>query len=293
MYKLPSFLAFALCGGLVFSSTAKAEETEQKYSDLRANFRRIALELASTEVKNAKYYEDNPNSELSADSKSTVKGVFDFVLEYEQPEWQWNNSLFAEYGKTKLRPSTGPSSTSEDADEILLTTDYSRKMWRFERDNADVGPFASLAYQTEFEPNDDAPRQKTFRGKTGLKVFNGDIIKELYAAAVGEYDMTYSSKHTTKSAYELGWRTEYVQSDDVKYQLEGYFRDYLSYSRYIPTDLKYELSAIGRVAVKLRQNFSLAPYVQYFMGEARSVNKTGSNFMIGLSFAYDQIFNLR
>ncbi len=293
MNKKLSLLALGACIFGTISTAAQAEETEQKYSDLRANFRRIALEIASTEVKNAKYYSDNPNSELSADSKSSIKGVFDFVLEYEQPDWQWNNSLFAEYGKTKLRPANEPSTTSEDADQILLTTDYNRKMWRFEKDNADVGPFASLAYQTEFERNDDAPRQKIFRGKTGIKVFNGDIIKELYAAAVGEYDMTYSDKHTTKSAYEIGWRGEYVQSDDVKYQLEGYFRDYLSYSRYVPTDLKYELSTTGRVAVKLRNNFSLAPYVQYFMGEARNINKTGSNFMIGLSFAYDQIFNLR
>ena len=52
--------------------------------------------------KNADLYVDNPNSQLSADSKTMIKGVFDFVLEYEQPNWQWNNSLFMEYGRTEL-----------------------------------------------------------------------------------------------------------------------------------------------------------------------------------------------
>ena len=285
-------LSALLCCGTFLTSTAWADESSQNLSNLRANFRRVALDIASTEVQNGEYYTDNPNSKLSADSQTMIKGVFDFVLEYEQPQWQWNNSLFAEYGRTKLRPANGNDTTSEDADKILLSSDYNRKMWRFEADNADIGPFASIAYQTEFKPNKPAPRQKVFRGKTGMKIFNGNIIKELYAAAVAEYDMTYSDRKNTKSAYEIGWRTEYVQSDQVKFQFEGYFRDYLSYSEYVYTDLKYELSAIARMDVKIRNNFSLAPYIQYFQGEARGVGKTGSNFMIGLSFAYSELFGL-
>ena len=287
-YVLPA----TLCCGIMFGSTAMADESSQNLSNLRANFRRVALEMASTEVQNGEYYADNPNSKLSADSQTMIKGVFDFVLEYEQPEWQWNNSLFAEYGRTKIRPAHGENTTSEDADKILLSSDYNRKMWRFEADNADIGPFASVAYQTEFKPNKPAPRQKVFRGKTGMKIFNGNIIKELYAAAVAEYDITYSERKNTKSAYEIGWRTEYVQSEQVKFQFEGYFRDYLSYSEYVYTDLKYELSAIARMDVKILNNFSLAPYIQYFQGEARGVGKTGSNFMIGLSFAYSELFGL-
>ena len=286
-----TFLMTAVACGLLFTSAARADEAENS-GELRANFRRVALEMASTEVQNAKYYNDNPNSQLSADSQTMIKGVFDFVLEYEKPDWQWNNSLFAEYGRTKIRPNDGDTTTSEDADQILLTTEYNRKMWRFEPDNADVGPFASLGYQTEFKANKPAPRQKVFRGKTGVKMFNGDIIKDLYVAAVGEYDMTYSDNRNAKSAYEIGWRTEYAQSEQVKFQFEGYFRDYLTYSEYVSTDLKYELSATARMDVKIRNNLSLAPYVQYFQGEARGVGKTGSNFMIGLSLAYSDLFKL-
>lgn len=280
-------IALLSCCLLPFNAVA-----DDTIGELRANFRRVALEMSSTEVQNAKYYTDNPNSQLSTDSQNMIKGVFDFVLEYEQPTWQWNNSLFAEYGRTKIRPADDETTTSEDADQILFTTDYNRKMWHWDFDNVDAGPFASLAYQTEFKANNPAPLQKIFRGKAGIKAFNGDIIKDLYVAAVGEYDLTYSDEHTTKSAYEIGWRTEYVNSDQVKFQFEGYFRDYLTYSEYVATDLKYELSAIARMDVKIKNNFSLAPYMQYFQGEARGVGKTGSNFMIGLSFAYSELFNI-
>ncbi len=271
-------------------NTAAADDGEK--SDLRANFRRVALEMSSTEVKNADLYVDNPNSQLSADSKTMIKGVFDFVLEYEQPNWQWNNSLFMEYGRTELKPVDEEHTTNEDADKILLTSDYNCKLWKLDFDDADAGPFASVAYQTEFTRNNDAPRMKVVRGKSGLKLFNGDVIKELYAAAVGEYDFTYSNAEVTKSAYEIGIRAEKPISDQVKFQLEGYFRDYLSYSEYVATDLEYELSVTGRMDVKVYQKFSLAPYVSYFQGKARSASREGSNFLIGLSFAYADLFDL-
>lgn len=258
-------------------------------SPLRANFKRVALELSSTEVKNAQKYENSPNSKLSADGETIVKGVFDFVLEYEQPTYQWNNSVFMEYGKTKLKPASGQDTSTENADKILLTTDYAAKVWKY--DDADVGPFASLGYQTEFEPNEGAPRTKTIRGMGGIKLFNGTYIKELYAAWVQELDLTYSEEDS-KSAYEIGIEAEYPLRDGVKFQLESYFRDYFAYSRYVGTDFKYEFSLIGRMDVKINQTLSLAPYVQYFRAQDRQSGVYGSNFMIGLSLAYADLFNL-
>ena len=58
---------------------------EAGVSPWKADFRRVALEFSSTEVKNAKAYANSPNSQLSADSQTVVKGVFDFMLEYQQP----------------------------------------------------------------------------------------------------------------------------------------------------------------------------------------------------------------
>lgn len=288
IHKLPVAIA-ALC--IVVTTVANAEEQKEK-SALRANFRRVALEMSSTEVRNAELYVDNPNSELSSDSKNMIKGVFDFVLEYEQSDWQWNNSLFMEYGRTELKPVGEEDTTNEDADKILFSSDYNHKLWHLDFQNADAGPFASLAYQTEFTKNNDAPRQKVARGQVGLKLFNGQFIRELYASAVGEYDFTYSGDEVRKAAYEIGIRAEKPISDQVKFQLEGYFRNYVSYSSYVETDLKYELSLTGRMDVKIYKQFSLAPYISYFQGRARGVDKEGSNFLIGLSFAYSDLFNL-
>lgn len=287
---MPNRIILTAAALMLFSFPAFADDSGiPPEGRLRANFRRVALDISSTEVSNAKEYQNSPNSNLSADSETVFKGVFDFVLEDEHPDWQWNNSLYMEYGRTKLRPAEGESTTSESADKILLTSDYNRKMWRYKE--AHVGPFASLGYQTEFTANNDAPRNKTFRGKAGIKLFNGKYIKELYAAAVEELDLTYS-RSDTKTAYEIGIRAEYPLREGVKFQLESYFRDYLIYSRYVGTDFKYEFNLTSRMDVKIKNNFSLAPYITYFQAQAREAPVEGSNFMIGLSFSYSGLFNL-
>lgn len=269
---------------------AAAAEAPSSVNQLRANFKRVALEMSSTSVENAEQYQDSPNSKLSADSETVIKGVFDFALEYEMPHGQWNNSVYAEYGKTTLKPVDGEKSSTENADKILLTSDYARKTWRYK--DADLGPFASIGYQTEFTANNDAPRTQTLRAKEGLKMFNGQYIKELYIAPVEELDFTYSDSPDSKIAYEIGLNAEYPLRDGVKFQLESYFRDYVYYSTYRGTDFDYEFNLTSRMDVKLNDTLSLAPYISYFRAQDRQSDVAGSNFMIGLSLAYSDIFGL-
>lgn len=258
-------------------------------NSFRANFKRVALDLSSTEVKNADRYKDSPVTQLSADSETVIKGVFDFALEYETPRSYWENSIFAQYGKTKLRPSQGPDTTSENTDQILLTSDYTHKMWKYEE--ADIGPFGSLGYETEFTDNDDSPRRKIFRGKAGIKLFNGQYTKDLYIAAVGESDLTYAQA-VNKSAWEIGATYDYPLRDGVKFHIEGYFRDYLTYSRYQGTDFRYELNVVSRMDVKLNNTLSLSPFISYLQAQSREANVEGSNFMVGISLSYSDLFDL-
>lgn len=282
-------LLFGLLAATVsFNAYAEDAADKDKYG-WRLNFRRVALDVTSTEVKNADKYQDSPVTSLSSDSETIIKGVFDGVLEYEQPKYQWNNSLFMEYGKKTIKKADGEKTRNENADEILFTSDYTRKVWKYKE--ADVGPFGSLGYQTEFTDNEDSPRMKVLRGKGGIKLFNGKYIKELYVAGVGEHDMTYSDE-VNKFAAEIGTRMEYPLREGVKFQLEGYYRDYISYSEYIGTDLKYDLNVTGRMDVKLFDSISLAPFASYRMAESREAGEVGSNFTIGLSLTYSDLFNL-
>ncbi len=285
MKKISAFLLVALLPGLVLADADNAKK------DLVLNVRRIGLEWSKTKVRNSADYQDSPVSALKADSQDFIKGVFDTVVEYNKDRVQWNNGLFMEYGETKLKPYQGDETVSENADDILVSSNLSYECFEFA--GIKFGPTVRAAYDTEFKTADTTPRQNIVRANAGLSLFDNAIIKSLYLTGVYEYDFTFSDEKTSKLAAELGWRLEYQVREGVKFSTNGYYREYLSYSEYVPTDLERDLSAIVRLDTNLWGDLTMGPYVQYRRARARGVDVYGSNFIMGISFNYITSFGLR
>ena len=283
MKKISLFLLVSLLPGLAMADDAK--------KDLVLNVRRIGLEWSKTQVRNSADYQDSPVSALKADSQDFIKGVFDSALEYNKDRLQWDNGLFMEYGETKLKPYQGPQTVSENADDILLSSNLSYDCFEFA--GIKFGPTVRAAYDTEFKTADTTPRQNIVRANAGLSLFDNAIIKSLYLTGVYEYDFTYSNEKTSKLAAELGWRLEYQVREGVKLSTNGYYREYLSYSEYVPTDLERDLSAVVRMDTNLWGDLTMGPYVQYRRARARGVDVYGSNFIMGISFNYITSFGLK
>ena len=266
------------------------EVVESTPASMVLSVRRIGLDLSQTTVRHASQYKDSPISALSADSQEFIKGVFDTALEYKKNRLQWDNSLFMEYGETKLKPSGEPSTSSENSDDILVSSNLEYGCW--ETSGFKFGPTVRAAYDTEFVASGDAPRQNVIRANAGLSLFDNAVIKSLYITGVYEYDFTYADEKTSKLAAEIGWRLEYDIREGVKFSSNGYYREYLSYSIYVPTDLERDLSAVARLDTNLWGDLTMGPYVQYRRARARGVDVYGSNFILGISFNYITKFGL-
>jgi hypothetical protein len=275
-------ICIPLCG--LFGAPAFAAE------DLKLNVRRIGLDLSETSVGNAQAYANSPVSQLHANGQEYLKGVSDVALEYVHDDFTWTNSVFAEYGRTEIKPAGAPKQVNESADQLLLSSDYAHKLWEWS--GLKFGPMARVQYQTEFTENGAVPRQNLGRGLAGLKLFDHSVIKDLYAAGVYEYDWTYSDAKAGKTAAELGWRLEYELRSGVKLSTNGYYREYLGYSQYVGTDLERDLSATARMDVNLFNNLTMGPYVQYRRARSREAEVYASNLTLGLSFSYINLFDL-
>ena len=285
MKKISWVALLGLLPGMALADDAVADKGK-----LTLAVRRIGLEWSQTDVKNADVYEDSPVSALKADSQTFVKGVFDTALEYSKNRFQWDNSLFMEYGETKLKPVAEPETVSENADDILLSSNLSYACWEFS--GFKFGPTVRAAYDTEFKTADGTPRQNILRTNAGISLFDNEIVKSLYLTGVYEYDFTYAGEQTSKLAAEIGWRLEYKIRDGVKLSSNGYYREYLSYSLYEKTDLERDLSAVLRLDTNLWGDLTMGPYVQYRRARARGVDVYGSNFIMGISFNYITSFGL-
>ncbi len=283
-------LSAVLLGVFIIPCAAFADDATASNQTLKLDVRRIGLELSKTTVSNASEYADSPVSALNASSQDYIKGVLDTVLEYNKNKFKWDNGLFAEYGRTTLRPYNGPTTTDQNADKITLSSDLSYACWDFV--GLKLGPTVRSAYDTQFRDNSDAPRQNIIRASAGISLFDHKILKTLYVTGLYEYDFTYAGAQTSKDGMEAGWRAEYEIREGVKFTTNGYYREYFEYSDYVPTDLRRDLSAVVRLDTNLWGNLTMGPYVKYRLAKARGADVYGSNFMMGVSFNYINKFNL-
>ena len=284
--KVSVFLMIAMLPMLSMADQGQVDSN----ASLKLAIRRIGLEWSRTDVKHAGEYQESPVSALKADSQTFVKGVFDTALEYKKNRFQWDNGLFMEYGETKLQPYDEKETVSENADDILLSSNLSYACWEFS--GFKFGPTVRGAYDTEFKSDDDTPQQNILRANAGISLFDNKILKSLYLTGVYEYDFTYAGKQISKMAAEVGWRLEYQVREGVKLSTNGYYREYLSYSGYEATDLERDLSAVLRLDTNLWGDLTMGPYVQYRRARARGADVYGSNFIMGISFNYITSFGL-
>lgn len=274
----------------ILPQVAFADSATDSEQSLSLQVRRIGLEWSKTDVRHAAEYQNSPVSALSADSQDFIKGVFDTALVYNTEKFQWDNSLFMEYGETKLIPYNAPATTSESSDDILLSSNLSYACWEWP--GFKFGPTVRVAYDTEFLASDQSPRQNLIRTNAGISLFDNQVIKSLYLTGVYEYDFTYSGEKLSKLAAEIGWRLEYGIRDGITLSSNGYYREYFSYSQFISTDLERDFSAVVRLDTNLWGDLTMGPYVQYRRARARGADVYGSNFVMGISFNYITTFGL-
>lgn len=267
-----------------------AEENEKK-NGVRANFKKIELDYSKTSVKNANEYLDSPYAFLNSNDESTVDTIIDFALETEGSRYRWDNKVFAAYGKTSIKDNvSGTTTSSENTDQITVSSDYIVKLWTIKQ--ADLGPFASVGYQTEFTTDDDTPRNKIVRSRLGLKLFNGKYFSDLYIANIVELELTYD-KNVTKYGLEISADAKFELRDGVQFKTDGYFRQYLAFSSYNPNDLEYDLNFFLRMNVNITKVLSVSPFISFRQAKSRGAENLGRNTNIGISFVYSDVFRLK
>ena len=286
-------LFFAVLVCFLFATVVLAEGTKNGWE---LNLQQLSLNLTSTEVHNSA--PEFSQTRLKADSQTSIQGKLDFFANYFASKLFWSNGLKAEYGKTYVRPIDKEETITENANKILLTTDLTYRLWKIENflGGFEAGPFANIGYETEFDATEveiggvkKRHLRQIIRAKAGAKLFEGKYLKELYIAAVGESDFTYSPT-SDKFACEAGFKAETDIRDGVKFIAWSYYRNYLSQSKEYTSDLEYEVEAELRLDVKLWNNLAVAPFVNYYSASAKRFNCVAENWYTGISLSYSTFF---
>ena len=269
--------------------TAFAQDGKQGW---QVELKKLAFDFTSTEVKNAQDYQGFSDARLTSDSQTAVRGSWDSIADYHAQHYLWTNQLLMDYGRTKIRPVNGQRLTNENADNIQFITGYTQRLWQVDDflGGFEAGPFATIGYDTEFTKPDKAPRRRILRGTAGVKLFEGNYLKSLYAALVGERDFTYEP-YASKLAWEAGVKLEAPLREGVTFKFNALFRDYLDSTHHHPTDLDWEAEADARLDVQVYKNLFVAPFISYYTAQAKYFGARGENVYVGVSFSFSHLFH--
>ena len=287
--KLTKYILFVVLLGLAANSFAAENDRRGWQLDLK----RLALNLTSTNVHHAQDYNGFADARLTANNQTTLQGALDFRADYFGQHYLWSNGLLAEYGKSTIEKTDGTRLTTESVDRIIADTAYTLRLWNVEHflGGFEAGPYVLAAYETEFNSTGNAPLKKILRGEGGAKLFEGKYIKALYLSALFEEDFTYP-KHSTKLGWTAGFDIELPIREGVKAMFKGIWRDYLHESvKQIDSDLDYSLELDARMEVLVWNNFSVAPFINYFTAQAKYGGRPrGQNLYVGVAFSFSKLF---
>lgn len=280
--------------GVLLHGAAGLAKAQDDAGGWQLDLKRVSLNLNSTQVKNADVYVDFSDSRLNADSQTLIQGFADFEASYKAPKYFWSNEFIAEYGKTTIKPQQGDETKTESVDRIIFTSDIAYNLWKIEDffGGFDAGPFANVSYETEFTSQDNVPYRKLLRGRLGAKAYEGKYVKSLYGAVVFEEDFTYL-ENSTNIAWEVGLKMEQPIRDGVSASYGLLFRDYVSHSEDLFTNLDYTFEANARMDVLVYKNLSIAPFINYYMAQGQYTESLGQNVFVGVSFSFGKILRKR
>lgn len=260
---------------------------------LKIDIRRISLEFSNTTIQAPNEYKNLQITQFNGDNSTIVNFKADLGLDYNFEDSRFSNNLIVNYGLIVLTPRGLPSTRTETADDLSLTSGYTKKVFILE--NGFVGPFIDGQYQTELTRNLDAnnnllPLSQTLRYKVGMKMLDGKYIDEIYLAGVGEMDLTYSPMGIN-GALEVGLRAKSPITNDIKLVYQGFYRHYIGFNIKRDTDILYNLNLNMRVDVSVYNGFALSPFISAQFAKIRGSRKNGSNITTGVALLYSTSIN--
>lgn len=283
------FCAYMRAAPLLPFVQAKADINEDKVG-WEIDLNRIAVNFTQSSLTNQKLYASFSDSNLKGNSQLALQVFFTLNGNFYAPRFVVFNTAYAEYGFTQITQTNNSVVTNKNLDKLLFSTDYTQRMWDFDWgfEVFEVGPYIRASYQTEFNPTPSVGRRHIINYMAGVKLFDGNYVKNLYLDFFGENDFNLPTK-LDGVGVEVGISLEYKLNQHVKWSYSMNYKKYIFNAPDSKISPDYQLLVETRVDAKLFKTLTIAPLVRYYMLKANDIEVPASNFMVGVSLNFGKV----
>lgn len=229
-------------------------------------------------------------SQLSTENQTTIRGSAALISEFYSGRFRLDLGVKADYGKIVF-----PSHTSENVDSLLYEgeTKYKWKNFNGRLGSLALGPFASAGWETEFTKNDGENLKKILRGKGGLKLFEGNYVKEFYLGLTTEQNYTYSPYYTQFAA-ETGYKFEItIPKTAFTLSSDGSYRRFARSHNDTKADLLDRLEINSKLSASLYKDLTLDIFAKWLYATGKKIPGFGNSLETGFSISYKKLFKLK
>lgn len=261
----------------------------------RINLREMSLLMTNTAVRGSRNFAGVSDSRINASDQTLIQGSGRLFSELFLGRTRLDLGVSADFGKVTARAGNQPKVVSESADQLVFEGEFKQEMGGFNNSfgAGKYGPFANLAYDTEFTRRPALPYRKIVRGKAGFKLFEGSKLQEFYAALVGEQNYTNKPAKTDYAA-ETGFKAAVpVPGTALTLLSEGIYRNFAYARSDTNADLKQNLELRAKLSAKLYNSVMLSPFINYYMATGKLFGGTATNTTVGVSIDYNHLFKLK
>lgn len=252
---------------------------------------RISINFSSTSIRNQDDYTEFANSRISGDSQLIMQFYAYMLADYYTKRFVFFNSLLTEYGETMVFFSPNERVRNKTLDRILFSTGYTQRLWHLDKiDGGELGPYIQLSLQGEFTPSPNLSyRKKYFRYAVGMRLFDGHYIENLKLNVFGEEDFSDVRAPIESMGVETGLSMNKELREGVDLNALLNYRHYILNNYPDMRNPEHELEVNVRLDTMLWGNFSVSPFVSFYLLKGRYIDKPASNLFIGVSLGYGKV----
>lgn len=258
----------------------------------RVNLRELSMQFANTQVQNNDGFAQVRDARVQAIGQIVTQAGAKLFSEFYWNRMRWDTGVSADYGRVTLKPKGIAPIVNVIKDSLVFETELRHRSLFLEkgRTRASLGPFANVAYDTQFTKPDDIPKREVVRGKIGLKLFDGSRLKEFYAGPALQTDYSFPTPYT-QSGYAAGLRWDSpIPKTPVHLRVDVSYLEFFPSRRDTAADLRRTLDVTAKMRVPFFGNLNLSPFVSYYLFEGKTVKATGYNILFGFALDYSRLW---
>ncbi len=253
------------------------------------DLKRLQLEYSQVSTTDVSAFSNVQDSRLQSVDQRYFSTGLGYSASYRKYPFVNELGLNASYTKLELVPANSSQITNILNDEIRLFANTTIPVYRIEKAKwlgREMGPFAELAYDTEFEKDAGQELKKDLLAFVGWKVLNGEFVKSTSLSLMIKKQLATGDERQALGAnlrFELG---SAVYNNQAQYRAYFDYRYFFDDDDTTNADLRSRLSFDQYFDLKFLDQLSFGPFFKYFSLTRKTVNETVNQTVLGVSLSY-------